>query len=208
MYRYIYLFMTFPRPSFFTVQRKPCRRAGFSLVEILSVVAILALLMSVATPALLSSSRASHLTQAGNRLVDMITLARQNAASKITITAVILAAKTSPTSRQGVTLLEYDAANQQWKHASGWIRLHEAVEATNDIPNANPASSMASVSLKLDGQTLSDYSDIVFFPDGRIFYPGDNPSLKVKLVQEGGSSANSYDIVFNKENSAFRVQRP
>lgn len=187
----------------------PISHRAFSLVELLAVMAIMALLMGVATPAFQSSSRASHLTQAGNRLADMASLARQTASSKNVITAIVLVSKPSPLEKQAVTLLEYDAANAQWKIASPWIRLPESVEATNAMPTANPAASMAAVSLLLDGRPVVNYSDIVFFPDGRILYPGDSPSLSVKLVQGSETtSANSYDIVFNKENSAYRVVRP
>jgi len=63
--------------------------------------------------------------------------------------------------------LEYDAANSQWKMASPWVRLPEAVEATNALPNANPAAGMATVSLQLDGKPVINYqTSFSFQTDG------------------------------------------
>jgi len=186
--------MRFP-PSFPQPIRRLQTRA-FSLVELLVVISVLAILMSASIPALLSSQRASALTQAGNAIVDLTNLARETAQSKNTITALILVTKTSVQIQQAVAVLEYDAMGENWKTATGWIRLPlnaAVVDFGGDaIPDANQkalaldAPAYILKSLKVDGKSVYDLlgqtprivaspdasnnsaSAIIFYPDGRM----------------------------------------
>lgn len=55
------------------------RTRGFSLLELLVVMAVIATLMALAAPAVTAINRGTHLTAGGNLLVDNLKLARQTA---------------------------------------------------------------------------------------------------------------------------------
>lgn len=201
------------------------RRAAFSLVELMTVVGVVSILFAVATPALLSSRKASELTSAGNTMADLATLCRQTALSKNAITALILVSKTNPTTRQMATMLEYDPQIQAWKYRSGWIRLSESVEAKDsaldndggtdvDKLSKEALQRIAELKLKNSGTEIQekDYTVFIFYPDGRM--EGDPTKTRKIRVATGETAANGpdpinyYDLVFNADTSAFRIVRP
>jgi len=71
-------------------------RSGFTLVEMLAVLAIMALLMALVGPPLLSSLRAARLTQATQMVLDQFSMARQVATSKNRVVEVRFYRLTSP----------------------------------------------------------------------------------------------------------------
>lgn len=185
---------------------------AFSLIELLTVVAIVSLMMTIATPALMSSFRGSSVTHAGNKLADLATLARQTAASRNEITAVILTTKASasPTDKQSAILMEYDIASQTWKQAGNWIHLPESIVAAAETADADTPKKFDQnfAPPKRGGQVVDKYTSLVFYPDGRMDNPADSPKVSVTYAQGTQNSPNHYDLVFNKETSAFRIVRP
>lgn len=57
-------------------------RAGFTMIELLAVVAIMSILMALVVPSITSVAESSNLTQAGQTLADQVNLARQIASAK------------------------------------------------------------------------------------------------------------------------------
>jgi prepilin-type N-terminal cleavage/methylation domain-containing protein len=193
-------------------------RSAFTLIELLSVIAVSALLMTMSAPLLTSVLRSSTLTQAGNKLVDLTALARQTALNKNTITALIVVSKLADSSgKQAVALVEYDALQKQWTRLGAWERLPEAVEAvdspTDKAAATDLASAIAPLNLSLGGASLSSfpYSSLVFYPDGRLATSTAAATnvrkLKVRFTQ-GNQTDNFYDLDFNTDTSAVRIVQP
>lgn len=65
-----------------TVRRPSMRAAGFTLVELLVVMAIIVLVLSLVTPAVNSMLASNNLTQAGQVVADQISSARQLASAR------------------------------------------------------------------------------------------------------------------------------
>lgn len=192
--------------------------AGFSLIELLTVLAIMGLLMASITPALQSSQRASFLTQAGNRLADLITTAKQTSLSRNVMTAVILVTSTSDATWNGrvLGLLEM-GSDHTWKQAGAWIYLPETVQA-QDVNGASPYNALPVPAdagpariLPLKGDANPVFTALVFYPDGRM-RGGTAPARKISVRFHNDAlnpaPANYYDLVFNAETSTLRIRRP
>lgn len=183
------------------------RRTGFSIVELLAVLTILALLAGLALPFTLSVSRSSQLRSAGNRLANLATLARQTASSRNTFTAVVIAHNPVDSRVQAMTVAELDRVSNQWRQLVEWMRLPPDLQVSDTLAEADPAGAIASIALTLDGQPVTAFSDIVFSPDGRITHGAEAPRINVRSTRPVEVS-NYYDLVFNKENAGFSILRP
>lgn len=200
----------------FSLQHARRAARGFSLVELLTVVCIMTMVAAFASPALMSSFRSVGVTQAGNRIADMANLARNTAMSKNTIMAlVITSADSGP---QIVTLLAYDSKEPdrlKWKSGSTPVRLNDAVKVDVEVNGSAQELVDRSIANEFDplpnkvGQVpLDKCSTLIFMPDGRMKVSG-TPDRKVSVnFAQGRTPENYYDLVFNTQNSAFRIVRP
>lgn len=123
-----------------TALRQP-GRTGFSIVELLVVVAILGVLMVLTLPAVSSLMQSSDLTRAGQMLADQVNLARQMASAQSTVTEVRLIELPDRTGYTGIQIWKADSAGTL-KAARPLARLPQAVAIS-----ANPAHSAALASL-------------------------------------------------------------
>jgi len=197
-------------------------KRGFSLIELLLTVGLLIVLMSASLPALFGSRRASELISAGNLVADGVSMARQIALSKNTITGLIVTAKPSASARQGMLVMEYDATAEQWKPLGSWMRLPISASVVDmggpeRLAGNAKATAIASLDdLKLGGVSLSDsdYSVLLFYPDGRMENgTSQTRQLSTRYVTDdvtvsSQSLPNFYDVVVNSSTSAFRIERP
>lgn len=194
------------------------RIRGFSLVELLVVIAIVAVLATVTGPSLLTSQKASSLTTGGNRLADLLMLAKQSALSRNMITAVVLVTSTKDKLLENRTLgmLEM-GGDYEWRQVGGWTFLPEAVQVVDSgaLPPANalpvPADAPEPRFQKLRGDANPKYTAFVFYPDGRMRAGLPSPrraSVRFQSDVNEASPHNFYDIVFNAETSGLRIERP
>ncbi len=127
----------------------PHRAAGFSLIELLTVVLIIGIIAGFVVPAVNGIGRGSQLTNAGNAVVDMMNLARQEAMTKNTMTAVVIMAR-QPSGQQVVgedfsyralTVVEYDAV-AGWSQITQWEILPPGIVIDcNPDPTSSPSHS-------------------------------------------------------------------
>jgi len=87
----------------------PRCESGFSLVELLVVVAIMGVLIAVALPAMTSLMQSSDLTRAGQMLTDQVNLARQIASAQNTVVEVRLIQLPGRTGYTGIQLWKADS---------------------------------------------------------------------------------------------------
>ncbi|OJV26735.1 MAG: hypothetical protein BGO12_00020 [Verrucomicrobia bacterium 61-8] len=184
----------------------------------MTVIAIMGIVLASVAPAIVQRQRASNLTQAGNRLADMITSARQTSLSRNMITAVIFVTSTSDATLNGRVLgfLEM-GTDRVWKQSGGWVYLPEAVEIQDmngaaphnalPMPSGAPAPQLA----RVKGDANPAYSALVFYPDGRM--RGDSSLARQVRVHfqsdaQNASPANYYDVVLNSDTATMRIQRP
>lgn len=183
---------------------------GFSLIELLTVVAIMSVVMGLSAQAIMGSFRSSGITSAGNQIVDMVAVARQIATSKNVLTAVVFAPEIQDVKGRALRMMEY-GPDRSWREIGGWTVLPESAYATNFSAQASPAAA-AMPQMTFRGKTFAPDNALIFYPDGRL-HQATTPKVKVRVVgsQDAGaanSAANYYDIVLNRDNSAYQVFRP
>lgn len=195
---------------------KSPRNQGFSLIELLTVIAVLSILTAISTPSLLSSRRAGQLTQSGNLLADSAALGRQIALSRNVITA-LLVAKTPTSDAPLIIVAALDRESNTWKPITTWSQLPDSIEIqdnTNDAVLRQAATDLASTAnVRHGGNTVTLDTSLVFYPDGHMesHDSGNNSPAQRRLtvVLKGGDpDVNYYGIEFNKNTSNSRVVRP
>lgn len=194
---------------------------AFSLVELLTVVAILVTLLALGVPTMSGGFRSTALMHGGNSLAGLSDLARQTALSRNVMTAVIMVTEGPNENLNARTLGLFElGADRVWKQTSQWVYLPESVFFQDDpataANHAELPTAPSEMQVTLNGQpfTLSrgKYRALVFFPDGRML--GDSLHSRTVSVRNRGTAgdgsrpANYYDLVFNADNSAYRIVRP
>jgi len=178
---------------------KADRSVGFSLIELLVVMAVMAILVTVGVSALSSPKQGEDVTRAGGTLGDLAGLARQYSLSKNTRT-VLLVAQISDggVTRSAASIWDASATNQLEK----WNLLPETVLATNSSDFAGTAFAGA----KYRGQSLASPGTYWFYPDGRM---GDDPSQipKLKVLPQRGNLLDTYELIFNPTTGTFKASR-
>lgn len=169
---------------------------------------MISILVALTVPAISSISNSSAVTQSGNRLVDLASLARSSALSRNKVTALVGVKGSDELAGRAFTVLEI-GSDRQWKQLTGWSILSEHVSVKdNGSAPYTQLPSQGSLDLKLRGQSKSgsDLTAMIFYPDGRTM--GDPNALRTFRVEPFAAGSNYYDIVFNADSSNFRIVRP
>ena len=204
---------------------------GFSLLELLVVLTIMGILSAV-TVSSISSLRSTALSMAGNQVVDVFAMARQNSISKNDYTAVVIL--TSGTNA-GTAYCLLELPSQQdgsqgtaWTQLTQWRYLPKGVVFENGQANdtfmATPpwTSLPAATSSLLSGCSfqgspinLTTAATVQCYqPDGTLL--GGQSSLTLRLIEgadvsgtisnTGGS--NYYDLYFLGNTGTTKIGRP
>lgn len=187
---------------------------GFSLVELLTVIAIMAVLLSLGAGSVAGIGRANQLTATGNRISNLASLARQEAISQNTPTALIMLpadADASIAAAFAVLLLQ----DGQWKQISRWEILPESVVIDADTSSflqngalpaladaASPIGSFRGKSL-----SVSDCSARVFLPSGGLWNPDKSATVRLIEKNRADPGANYYDITFLGATGLPKIER-
>ncbi len=209
--------------------------AAFTLVELLTVVALIGILMGFVVPALSGMGRGTALTTAGNTVNNLAGLARQHAMSRNTLTAlVVLGNQGTDADYRALTVLEY-RRGAGWSQVGGWetlpvgitvdsgdtqacsflLRSPEPFPFLSATNQSNPPILYQSVPL-----SYGAYAARIFTPGGGLQNPGDPAQIRiVEGSVEGGTirythrnaegkPANFFDIAIVGATGATKISRP
>jgi prepilin-type N-terminal cleavage/methylation domain-containing protein len=215
-------------------RRKP---HGFSLIEMLIVILIIGILTGLVVPAVNGFGRSSGLTNGGNMVANLVTIARQEAMAKNTMTAlVLLTNQGTEDDYKTLTVLEYDR-NTGWSQTIAWNRLPDGVVVDrNDADNCTflsnspqPFPFLSRVPGQLNPpvqyqgtqvSSPSGYAARIFLSNGSLMNP--EQAAQIRLVQgfnQGqrvvytshtteGKAANFYDVVILGTTGIAKIDRP
>lgn len=183
--------------------------AGFSLIELLTVVLIIGIIAGFVVPAVNGIGHSSSLANAGNAVVDMINLARQEAMTKNTMTALVVLGRQpniQPTGQafadeayRALTVVEYDSV-AGWSQITQWEILPTGIvidcnDAATDPTNSNYnsflknspvtfpflAHGQQNPPVSFQGQQVASnaYAARIFMPNGALQNPEQPAQLRL-----------------------------
>lgn len=201
----------------------PISSKGFSLIEILLVVAVVGLLAAFSGPLLRSVGAASDLATAGALVTASFDHARKNALTHNKPTAVAIVIGTEAESDavdRAYALFELDADSGTWGQVERWHLLPPGIAFDESIPPENrvgffqpakrvitPALSDAAA-LRLHGKTVTVAAQ-VFLPSGQIY--GQTSPVLCRLIDTHSATAGKtdyYQVVLNEDTGRIKIERP
>ncbi len=198
--------------------------AGFSLVELLAVMGILALLMVMLVPAVSNFGKANALTSAGNQIASLAGHARQNAITKGAMTAMVFVTE-GPGSRRAVTIFEVlpredgsAPGTNDWKQVTKWVNLPVGTAIDTSWTTLPDQTSLVLPPFLYSGSSITSYDLVVFNPDGSVFQAGSVAVPQLRVVEglvESNSTIhytrpggnNHYDITILPMTGRVKIDR-
>lgn len=199
---------TFLLPKISRLRR---RARAFSLVEILSVLALVAVMTGLAVPALSNLGSAGKLSHSGNQIAGLLDFARSSAMAHNSLTAVVIATHpTDGSSHRAVTVFELRSradgvpvASSDWNQIARWETLPAGVlvdsdpstltlNSSHDAPGVPGVPSPALPQPSHAGRTLTNFRYLVFLPSGSLLSGKSNSLRLVEGVMASGTGDVSY----------------
>ncbi len=197
-------------------------RQGFSLLEVLIVLAIMSVLTALLMSSV-SSLRSVSLSSAGNQMVDVLAMARQNSISKNVYTAIVIKSQGAG-AYSSYSLLELarqdDGSLGSWTAITPWHDLAQGVVFESGQSNDTFVSGAASLpkplpaafpykgqQIDLTSSTIAQY----YLPDGTL---STQPALPARLVlrltttHASATPGDYYDLVFVGNTGGAKIERP
>lgn len=186
---------------------------GFSLLELLVVVAIISLLLTLLVPAFSSIGKGNELAVSGGRFVDLLNLARVNAMSKNAMTAVVINTDSSSEGAfRSIVLMELSARNDgtlptsaDWKQTTKWEQLRQGIIVQGPLANGStPTPSLPA--LKYQSQVLTSTYSVFFLPNGSLLDSA--KTTAIRLAKSDGNLSNYFDVTILPASGRTKIDRP
>jgi prepilin-type N-terminal cleavage/methylation domain-containing protein len=211
------------------------RPAGFTLIELMVVIGIMAIALGLAAPAFQSIGRGTALTSAGNVLTSMVSSARQNSASRNVLTAMIVITGTgTEADYRTVGLYEYGAEGY-WQQFGRWETLPTGIvvdaqdvvncsflENSPTLPRLRDPEGNSSIRYLGTPIPKESFAARIFVPTGALSNP--DKSAQLRLVEgfvtgpntiafshrKAGANgpANFFDLAIVGATGATKASRP
>jgi uncharacterized protein (TIGR02596 family) len=188
-------------------------RTGFSIIELLVVVAILGVLMVLTLPAVSSIMQSSDLTRAGQMLADQVNLARQMASAQSAVTEIRLIELPGRTGYTGIQIWKADSAGTL-KAARPLARLPQAVAISRNPAHSAAIGSLVESKMPAESPVANaDYVSVQIRPSGFVTPVMGMNSLFFTVMSESKTAdsslpANYFMLQINPLTGAPLVYRP
>ena len=209
------------------------RAAGFTVVEMMAVMAIIVVLTAAITPVIRSVGGAGTLTGAGDEVVNLINLARQNSMTKNAMTALILVTDPAIADHHRVLGLfelvpppDGSAPLQRnWTQVGSWEQFGTGAFVDVSTLSAYPATAPSPnfPALQYEASPLASWQYVIFMPEGNLLTAGSSqlrvaegffpPHVNTPIYTHPGPGqpgvpANYYNVVILADTGRVKVERP
>jgi len=204
---------------------------GFTLIEILVVITIIAILLAITGSSFTGAMRGMAITNAGNKVTQMCEAARQRAMATNVLTAVVLVTNADdPEDGRAMMVMEYPPGGSAWKQVSEWeslpngttVDLNSTTTYNSFVTDRSPLPFASGDSVKFRGAPLSttQYAARVFVPSGGLLDTNQRSQLQVvdgesvngsttySKSTTGGVPDNYYRVTILGATGKTKVERP
>ena len=196
------------------MKTSPCRRA-FTLLELLLVIAVIAILMVLIAPVLGTTVRAYNVTSATQTMISVLNRARQEAISRnrsVDFQLLKTSRDSSPVAyiaMRHVILDEFSSASGSNAVVNKTVWLPQGVVISEDSTRSDLATPpLQSTNVTLPGGSTATASYFTIRPNGMISTPTTVDTLKWTLTSAQGQTNNFSTIQLDTRTGIARLFRP
>jgi type II secretory pathway pseudopilin PulG len=159
-------------------------RRAFSLVELVAVIAMMALLTTLVAPVFNNLGRSNLLSAEGNRVVNLINCAGQNSIAKNAMTALVAADPQSGNACRIFALFECPPESTGWKQITPWETLKDGIvldpSSLSTLTDSATQPQPPLPTMRFRGGIIGAYKYLVFLPNRSLLQ---NTSAQLKLAE-------------------------
>lgn len=209
-------------------RRARCKICGFTLVELMVVIAVMISIIGVVVPAFNGIGKSGLLNRGGDLVANLLNFARQNSLSKNAMTALIVVTDPAMDDQNRMfTMLELQPAQtghtSVWKQIAKWEPLATGIVVNNwTVQSAGTNTvSPALPSLHYGDRTISQFKSIIFMPDGSTYndgpttfelvegyYPKGASTPSLTGLSKNGEATNYYKLTVLNSTGRVKIERP